>query len=233
MTARVLILDGSIWPEIYRPADQWRALIPEGIAADSAHLPSGEPVPDLGAYTHVIVSGSEASISRPEPWFEVEADAVRRAFDMGLPILGSCFGHQMLAVALSGPDRAAPSPTPELGWAPIEVLAEDDLLDGLPRPFHTFVCHFDEVRDPPRPWRVLARSAGCAVQIMRWGSRPVWGVQAHPEICPEDGLVLLEGFLEKAPERGAIVRAALSQEPRDDRVAREIARRFLAASPTR
>jgi GMP synthase-like glutamine amidotransferase len=227
MVKRVLILDGCIYPEFYRPSDEWRSLL-EDVPSDAVHLPSKEPIPDIEPYSHVIVTGSEASISRPERWFEVEIDAIRTAFDLGKPIFGSCFGHQMLAVALSGPGHACPSTTPELGWAPVEVTTRDELFDGLPNPFWVFVSHFDEVRDPPAPWRVLARSAGCAVQAMRYGDRPIWGIQAHPEITPEHGRVLLEGFLDKAPERAELIRAALAQTPRDDSLALALTRRFLS-----
>ena len=61
----------------------------------------------------------------------------------------------------------------------------------------------------PEPWRVLARSDRCAVHVMRYGDEPVWGIQAHPEVTPEQGRVLLEGFIVKAPEKAHIVRAAL------------------------
>ena len=179
----VLVLDGSIYPEIYKPADEWRALL-GGVPADVVHLPSGELVPDLAPYTHVIVTGSEASINRPEPWFDVEADAVRRAFEQSKPMLGSCFGHQMLAQALSGRQYTVVSPAPEVGWIEVEIVEEDELLDGLNNPLHMFASHFDEVMSPPAPWKVLARSKGCAVQVMRYADRPIWGIQAHPEIPP-------------------------------------------------
>jgi len=227
MKLKVLVLDGSIYPDIYRPADHWRALLGP-VEADAPHLPSGDPVPDVAGYSHLIVTGSEASIAQPEPWYDVEVEVVRRAFDLGLPILGSCFGHQLLAVALSGPGFARPSSTPELGWAPVQVLRNDPLLDGLPNPFHVFVSHFDEVWDPPAPWVVLARNERCAVHVMRYGDRPIWGIQAHPEITPADGRMLLEGFLDKAPDKAHLVRPALAQTPRDDGLAEAIVRRFLA-----
>jgi GMP synthase-like glutamine amidotransferase len=225
---RVLIVDCSIYPDIYRPAEHWSVLL-GGVEADTVHLPSGEKAPDLAAYSHVVLSGSESSIVKPEPWFDVEAALVRRAAALGKPMLGSCFGHQMLALALSGPRYVRASATPELGWAAVDVVAGDPLLERLPSPFHAFVAHFDEVSDPPPPWRVLARSAGCAVQVMRYGDDPIWGVQAHPEIDPETGRALLAGLAVKAPESSGLVDLALAQEPRDDRVVAEIMRRFLAA----
>jgi GMP synthase-like glutamine amidotransferase len=228
MNKRVLIVDCCIYPDIYRPVDHWRALL-GGAPSDAVHLPSGRAVPELAPYTHVVLAGSEASIVRPEPWYEAEAVLVRRAASLGLAVLGSCFGHQMLALALSGERCVRASATPELGWAPVRAVAADPLLVGLPDPFHAFVAHFDEVVDPPPPWRVLAASAGCGVHVMRYGDRPIWGVQAHPEIDPETGRALLEGLAAKAPDRAELVRRALSQEPRDDRVAAEIVRRFLAS----
>ena len=230
MEKRVLILDGSIYPEIYRPADEWRALL-GGVPADAAHLPSGEPVPGLAPYTHIIVTGSEASINRPESWFEVEAEVVRRAFELGKPILGSCFGHQMLAWAWSGLEHTAVSPTPEMGWIEVEVLEEDELFDALGNPLHMFVSHFDEVKNPPPPWKILARSSGCAVQAMRYADRPIWGIQGHPEIPHENARRLMEGLLSRTPQMAPLVRPALSQTPRDDGIAAEVVRRFLAVDP--
>ena len=229
---RVLILDGSIYRDIYRPAEHWSPLC-GGVPAESVHLPSGEAVPRLDRFTHVIVSGSESSIVRPEPWYEVEADIVREAAERGLPLLGSCFGHQMLARALSGARYVTASATPEVGWVPVEVLAEDELFADVARTFWVFVSHFDEVRDPPAPWRVLARSAGCAVQAMRLGDRPIWGVQAHPEITPTDARILIEGFLRYAPHLAPQMRPALTAEPHDDGSAGPLVRRFLAAEPRR
>jgi GMP synthase-like glutamine amidotransferase/Flp pilus assembly protein TadD len=227
---RVLILDGSIFPDIYGPAGEWRALLGD-VPSDAVHVAAGEAVPDLGPYTHLILTGSEASITRPEPWYEVEAEAVRAAAAAGKAVLGSCFGHQLLARALSGPACVRASATPEVGWIAVEVAGhgDDELLAGLPRRFHVFAAHFDEVCDLPGPWRVLASSDRCAVQAMRYGQAPVWGLQAHPEIPPDHAEVLLRGFLERAPDKARIVLPALEQTPRDDGLAEAIVRRFLAA----
>lgn len=226
---RVLILDGAIYPDLYHPTDHWRSEL-GGVDSDSVHLPSGQPVPDLGRYTHVIVTGSEGSITKPAPWYEVEAAAVRRAFEAGLPMLGSCFGHQMMALALSGEKHAVASGTPEFGWMEVNILTEDHLLQDLPNPFHTFNFHFDEVAGPPEPWQVLARSSGCAVQIMRYADRPVWGIQAHPEIPPDDARVLMEGYSSLNPDRAELIAPAMKATPRDDMILGRIVRRFLETS---
>jgi len=223
---RVLILDGSIFPGIYRPADEWKSLV-EGVPCDAVHLPSGDSVPDLSDYSHLIVTGSEASITQPEPWYETEKRVIVEAADKDLCILGSCFGHQMLVVALSGPAYAVRSSTPEIGWKRVAFTGEDELFKGLPDPFWVFCSHFDEVRNPPEPWKILAGNEQCDVHIMRYGEKKIWGIQAHPEIPPDHAMVLLNGFMEKYPDKAPVIRPALESEVRDDAIAYTVVSRFL------
>jgi GMP synthase-like glutamine amidotransferase len=223
---RVLIADGSIFPEIYKPTEHWRRLLGE-VGSDSIHLPSGDPIPALDDYSHLIITGSEASVIDDIDWFAAEELLIREAVKLHKPILGSCFGHQMLARAISGIEYARRSASPELGWNSIEVTGQDELFDGIKNPFSVFVSHFDEVCDPPLPWKVLGANEACAVHIMRYADRPVWGIQSHPEITPEDGRILLEGLNERIPEGSDLILAALQQKPCDDRIAEEIVQRFL------
>ena len=225
---RILVLDGAIYRNLYHPTDHWTAHLGQ-VPFDSVHLPSGQAVPDLSGYTHMIITGSEGSIVEPADWYDVEARAVREGLERGLPMLASCFGHQMLALAISGEQYAARAPEPEMGWLPVEILIPDPLLQDLPNPFHTFNFHFDEVRNPPEPWKVLARSAGCDVQIMRYGEKPIWGIQAHPEIPPEEAKALCKGVMIRRPDRAAAIAPALQTEPRDDQVVAAIVKRFLEA----
>ncbi len=227
MASRVLILDGSDCRDIYRPDNHWRRLLGNA-ASDVVHLPAGDAVPRLEDYSHLIVTGSEASVTSPAPWFGAAASAVREAVTRGCAVLGGCFGHQMLAWALSGPEYTARAEVPEIGWIPITVTASDPLLGDLPQPLHAFVIHFDEVREPPAPWTVLAHSPGCAVQAMRYGDHPVWGVQFHPEMTPEDAKLLMGGLCTQYPELASIVRPHLRNVPRDDEVAAVLIERFLA-----
>lgn len=223
---RVLIIDGSIHPGIYRPTAGWRQWLGE-VPSDSVHLPTGEALPELDGYTHLIVTGSEASIVNDDPWFDVEARVVRSAVDRGLRVMGSCFGHQMLARALCGRAYVARAATPEMGWLRVQVTASDALLGEAGQDIWMFASHFDEVRDPPAPWKVLARTEGCAVHAMRLSDRPVWGIQAHPEITPREGRTLLEGFLPLYPGNAALIAAALAGEVRDDGAITSIVKAFL------
>lgn len=228
MNKNVLILDGALNRETYQPTPEWRDHLGD-VPSTSVHLPTGELPPPIDGFSHVIVTGSEASIVRHKDWYDPAIEIIRAARDKSVPVLGSCFGHQMLALALSGPDHVGHTKTPEMGWIEVEITADDPLLDGLPRPWRVFASHFDEVVAPPAPWRVLARNDKCAVHAMRYGDLPVWGIQPHPEIPPDHARVLMNAFLAKAGDLEDFIRGALAQEPADDFMVGDIVRRFLAA----
>jgi len=223
----VLIVDNAVHRVLFHPSWHWRAHL-KTAATHFCNLPSGASVPPLGRFSHVILTGSEASILQPMPWFDAEVALIREIVDRGLPLLGSCFGHQMLVYALSGSEYVARSDPPEVGWAEIECTGRDPLLDGLPNPWSTFVYHFDEVVDPPAPWRKLGRTMHCDTHVLRYGDRPVWGIQAHPEMSSRKArhflrLAMVAGL---KPARH-VLRALRNVPPRND-VADRILARFLA-----
>jgi len=228
MTRRVLILDNAVHRHLFKPAWHWRArLAGHDCEVESANVPSGARIPPLDDVTHLILTGSEASILDPAGWIGVEVAAVRDAVDRGIPILGSCFGHQMLVHALSGPEHLRRSERPEVGWTTLELLDDDDLLDGVPRPWSVFSFHFDEVVDPPSPWRVLARSDRCAVQAIRYGDRPVWGLQPHPEIARWKAEFLIRLFVLFKRRAAREILAASRRRPNDVRAIASIVWRFI------
>ncbi|MGB2983989.1 MAG: type 1 glutamine amidotransferase [Candidatus Bipolaricaulia bacterium] len=227
MPPRVLIVDNAVHRFLFKPCWHWKAHL-KGIDTRIVNVPSGAAIPPLDAFTHIILTGSEASIIEPKPWFEVEAMLIREAVDRGIPILGSCFGHQMLVYALSGPDYLQRSDPPEVGWAKIEMAESDPLFDGLPNPWNSFVYHFDEVVDPPEPWRKLGRTRLCDTHVLRYGDRRVWGIQAHPEMSSWKARIFLRFtlLLGRKPVRH-IFHALRNAPPRND-VADTVLQRFLA-----
>ncbi len=148
MPPRVLIADNSEHPFLSRPSSHWEAHL-NGVKTVAVNIPSGQGSPSLSGFTHLILTGSEGSILRPEPWFEAEVELVRRAVERGLRVIGSCFGHQLLVYALSGPEYLHPADPPEVGFTPVGMTGPDPLFDRLPNPWTTFVYHFDAVIDPP------------------------------------------------------------------------------------
>lgn len=202
------------------------------VSFDAIHVPSGEQIPPLDRYSHILLTSSEASFRHPESWFEVEADLVRHAVDLGCAILGSGFGHQMLAWALSGPEFVRPARIPELGWVSINIVETDKLLAGLPNPWHAYTSHNDEVVLPPNPWRILASNRACAVQVMRYGDQSVWGIQPHPEILPDEAKAQMESGIEAYPRYAQQIRQAKIESPvRHDDVAQQLIAAFLKCRP--
>lgn len=221
---RLAIIDNSIHPEIYKPVEHWRSHLAVPFEAFTAREGRW---PDLGRFTHLLVTGSEASILEPDAWVEEEAGLVRQAVDRGLAVLGSCWGHQLLALALAGPGHVARCARPEIGWVPIRLLGPSDLLGPGGEEPYTFSVHFDEVRDLPETFEVLAGSSLCPVQAMRLRGRPVWGLQCHPEVDIATGRAFLRDLLGSGFKGQAALAAALASEPRDSGLIRRIVPAFL------
>ena len=113
------------------------------------------------------------------PSRHAELALLRTALERQVPVLGVCLGAQLLAEAAGG--RALPGPAgPEIGWLPVEVVAEDRLFAGLPSTFTPLQWHGDTVELPPGAVR-LASSERYPNQAFRVGA-VAWGVQFHPEV---------------------------------------------------
>jgi GMP synthase-like glutamine amidotransferase len=236
MEKHVLIVNMMLDPAMGDPVAQWSRYF-RGVPYTSIHVPSGEAIPDFAEVTHVLLTGSEASTLDPQPWMTVVAERIREAAELGLPILGNCFGHQMIVWSLSGPAFTRHAPRPEVGWIEATIYEDDPLLAGVPRFWHAFALHLDEVCDLPSPWRTLAGNEACAHQAIRFGESPIWGIQPHPEATPEEAKRLLEVVRplvarEMSQYLPQLLRA-IGQRPRDDRAAQTIVDNFLSASDRR
>ncbi|ADO74068.1 glutamine amidotransferase [Stigmatella aurantiaca] len=183
-------------------------------AHQGAKLPA-----DVSGYDAVMMTGSPLSVTRLEPWMERAAAFMMGAADRGIPVLGVCFGHQLLAHAHGG--RVDRNPLGrEIGT--VEVLLtdpgrEDPLFHGLPVRLAVQATHEDIVVEPPSGATVLAGNANTAVQALAF--RPhVRGVQFHPEVQPSTMRALIEARAERL-EAEAIARG----QPPGERVPRLLA----------
>ncbi len=222
--ARVLVLDNAVFRDVYRPFQHWRDAFPAGV--ELVRAPVEQPPPPLDGFTHLVVSGSEASILDDEPWVAPQLDVIREAVERGLAVLGSCHGQQMIALAFGGPHCVRRAAVPEIGWIEIERDPADPILAGAARPTWAFASHFDEVCALPVGFVATARTPHCAIHTLRHRLLPVWGVQSHPEILPAEGEAVLRGF----HQLDARVAAAHVDRPaRDSGAIRDLVRNFLAA----
>jgi len=227
MPPRVLIINNAVHRHLFKPAWHWRTHLKD-IDTQVVNISSGQPLPDLAGISHLLLTGSEASIREPKPWYEVESQLIREAVNRRIRILGSCFGHQMLVYALSGSEFLVQSNPPEVGWADVEMTGSDPLFDGLPNPWRTFIYHFDEVHNPPAPWIKLGRTKHCDTHVLRYGEHPVWGIQAHPEISSRKAKFFIRAtLLMGRKSRGHIFKALRNVPPPND-VAIRILEKFLS-----
>ena len=222
---RVAIIDNSIDNTVYRPVDHWKRWLSAPCASFRAKY---NQLPDLLAgFTHLILTGSEASILEREEWVDKEISLVQDALGGGLSILGSCYGHQLLALALKGPISVRRCASPEVGWIRVEI-PESNILLGNQGNFFTFSSHFDEVVNLGPDFRVIASTRDCPVQGFELIGKSVWGLQCHPEINAGDAKDYMNAIIGLNLETRAHFTAAMMEKPRDSGFIRGIVSRFLA-----
>ncbi|MDM7274411.1 glutamine-hydrolyzing GMP synthase [Sulfurihydrogenibium azorense] len=123
----------------------------------------------------IIFSGGPASV--------YEKDAPKpdeRVYDLGLPILGICYGLQLITHHFGG--EVVKADKHEYGRAEIQVLNHEDLFYEIPEFTHVWMSHADKVVKLPQGFEVLARSFNAPYAAVRNKEKKIWGVQFHPEV---------------------------------------------------
>jgi GMP synthase-like glutamine amidotransferase len=145
----------------------------------------------LGSYSGVILTGGEVHVYEPERLAEVALDEQVLATD--IPVLGICLGHQLIAHHYGA--EVTPLPHPVDQEEIVELVGGNDpLFVGLPSHILARVAHDDAVTTLPNPLVRLARSRRGENEAIRHRSRPVYGLQFHPEASGEAGLTILNNF---------------------------------------
>ncbi|WP_158782846.1 type 1 glutamine amidotransferase [Pantoea sp. BAV 3049] len=150
---------------------------------------------DLHSYDGIFLSGSPHGAYEDIPFIHREHQLIVQAAALGIPMLGICFGSQILASALCGRDQVFRRDTCEIGnkWLQATpAAAEDSIASGIFPQVYMFVWHNDEVRATHPDMTILAASDQCPNQIWRYNDRPIWGIQGHPEITLEQAPLWFE-----------------------------------------
>lgn len=115
-------------------------------------------------------------------------------FELGIPILGICYGMQLVCDHLGGKVESAAAR--EYGRAGIEVFGKDALLDGFPRQAEVWMSHGDQVQVVGDDFTPLAGTATCPLAAVKHNRLPIYGLQFHPEVThTPQGQILLRNFL--------------------------------------
>ena len=224
--SRVVLLDASLGET---PAERnFQREVDADV--DAFKVSEGElpPTPTEGwrtawPYDGVIVSGSQASVYEDAAWIRDVEAWVRQAVTASVPLLGVCWGHQLVASALGG--AVGPIGRYEIGYRTVDVVASDPLFDGIPESFVAFETHSDEIKRLPDAAVPLAEN-DCTIQAFRIGS--AYGVQFHPEYDLQTARWILDGK-DLQPERAAAIREELTEERYEQaRVATRVFENFLA-----
>jgi GMP synthase (glutamine-hydrolysing) len=139
------------------------------------HATEGQLPPNFD-FDGFVVTGSRSSVYWDEDWIEPTKEWAREAIDRGLPALGICYGHQLLADVLGG--TVEPMGEYEIGYRLVRKAADSPLLDGLGEEFLVFTTHQDAVTDLPEGATLIAEN-DYGVHGFQLGN--VFGLQAHPE----------------------------------------------------
>ena len=155
-----------------------------------------ESGPDL-----LILTGSSALLSKPRTreLFRPEIDLIRKA---QFPILGICYGHQIIGSAFGAPMRDLGQML--RGYEKISVVQKHPLFDGLPSDLLVAESHRQELTKVPDEFQHLAQSTTSKVEAIVHRSKPIYGVQFHPERSNDDhphGRKIIQNLLKQI--RGA------------------------------
>jgi GMP synthase (glutamine-hydrolysing) len=151
-------------------------------------------LPDKAGVAGAIVTGSHSMVTDRESWSENLAGWLRLAVAEGIPVLGICYGHQLLAYALGGEVAHHPDGM-EIGTVPVrlnESAKSDPLFNGMPEEFAAQVVHRQSVRRLPEGAVLLGGNAFEPHHAFRAGDT-AWGIQFHPEFST----TAMAGYIEE------------------------------------
>lgn len=168
-------------------------------AFDWFYPTNGEPFPDPGQYTGVIVFGGAPSANddTEHPWVIPELDFIQQCLDLEVGFFGICLGAQMLARTLGATISAHPEGATEIGQCQIEPTEAGKTF--LPEPMTVMQWH-NEGFELPKGAVNLARSEVFEHQAFQINEQ-VYGVQFHPEVNPDSLAIWQERNREKSPDQ--------------------------------
>ena len=199
---RVTILKaGTTVPSLIPRRGDFDDWFRQGLGLPESHSPvidaTTQALPDPGTLTAVVVTGAATMVTDDAPW-SLECERwLAVLVDREIPVLGVCYGHQLLARALGGEVGFNPKGD-EVGTTPVSLSDSgraDPLFEGLPSELIVQNSHQQSVLSLPAGARLLASNEHDPHQAFAVGPR-AWGVQFHPEFDAD----IVRGYLEDRGE---------------------------------
>ncbi len=161
----------------------------ESFDYDVVRAHDGAPLPDPTRLEGIIVTGSPAGVYDDFPWLDPLRDFIRRAYAAKTPMVGICFGHQIMAAALGGDVRKS-----EKGWGigrhVYDVVERPAFLGGQRPQFAVAVSHQDQVITPPAEAEVFLRSDFTPNAALLYRNGRAISFQSHPEFEDDYAIAL-------------------------------------------
>lgn len=183
----ILILDyGSQYTELIarriRELNVYSEVVPHTISVESIKQKNTKGI---------ILSGGPSSVD------DTDAPTIDEAiFALDIPILGICYGMQLIATRLGG--NVASSMTREYGASSLDINESSALFQDIPKNINIWMSHSDSVKDVPSGFRSVASTTTCAVASFENQQKQIFGIQFHPEVSHTDyGKNIIENFVIK------------------------------------
>ena len=138
----------------------------------------------------IFTGGPNSVYEEASPHYQKEI------FDLGIPILGICYGSQLMAYSLGGVVQTAP--VSEYGHTEVEVDTSDVIFEGVSQKSVCWMSHTDYIETAPEGFRVTAHTLVCPVAAMACPERKLYATQFHPEVMhTAEGMKMLSNFVYK------------------------------------
>jgi GMP synthase-like glutamine amidotransferase len=188
----------QMFEEMIRAADG-------SVAFNTVSIPAGDPLPDAGGLTAILITGSSAGVYDAFDWIEPLESFVRAAHGAKLPMVGVCFGHQLIAQALGGTVRKS-----EKGWGLgrhlYDVAPGNGIVEGTR--IALAASHQDQVIIPPPGAKTILSSDFTEHAALLYPGGTTLSVQPHPEFSVGYALACCEMAHSKGHAPDGLVAAA-------------------------
>ena len=175
------------------------------VTFNTVSIPAGDPLPDVEGLEAILITGSSAGVYDAFEWIAPLEEFVRTAHDKKVPMVGVCFGHQLIAQALGGTARKS-----EKGWGigrhVYDVAPHNGLIEGARI---ALACsHQDQVITPPAGATTILSSDFTPHAGLLYAGGSTFSVQPHPEFSVGYALACCEVVRSKAHAPDSVVTSA-------------------------
>lgn len=148
------------------------------------------PAAKLREYKGIILSGGPSSVTAKDG---LKCDA--GVFKLGIPILGICYGHQLMGQTLGG--KVSKGIVREYGFAQIKFFEKKSVFKNVKSSENVWMSHFDQVVKAPKNFKIIGSSKDCPIAAMANYEKNLFGVQFHPEVTHTPcGMKILDNFID-------------------------------------